>query len=288
MEEALLESENKFRSLAEKALVGIYILQDSVFRYLNPKFAEVFGFELAELIGRMGPRDLTLPEDWPTVEENLRKRASGEVDAIHYEFMGVTKAKEQIDLEVYGTMAAHHGQPAVIGTLVDITGRKRAERALAAQARELEALALIYELTGIYNRRGFLVLAGQQLKTAERLRRDVSLIFADLDGLKEINDQLGHQEGDAALKETATLCRETFRESDVIARLGGDEFVILVMGTNHEGAKAIAARFEENLARLNSEENRRYRLSLSVGTANYDPVSPCTIEELIDRADAMM
>lgn len=290
MEEALLESENKFKSLAEKALVGIYIIQDAVFRYLNPKFTEIFGYEMEELIGRMGPRELTHPEDWPTVEENLRKRTSGEADSIHYEFRGVTKEKEPIDLEVYGTRAAYHGKPAVIGTLLDITERKRAERALAEQARELEMSALFDELTGLYNRRGFLALAGQQLKTAERLRKGVLLLFADLDGLKEINDKLGHQVGDAALMETATLLRETFRDSDIIARLGGDEFVMLVMDTNHEGEgeRVIVSRLEENLVRLNAAEDRRYRLSLSVGSATCEPISPCSIEELTERADAMM
>jgi diguanylate cyclase (GGDEF)-like protein/PAS domain S-box-containing protein len=288
MEAALLESENKFRSLTEQALVGIYIIQDSVFRYLNPKFAEMFGYELPELIDRMGPKDLTCPEDWPTVEENLRRRVDREVDSIHYEFKGVTKEREIIDLEVYGSRAVFAGKPAVIGTMLDITERKRAERAIAEHSRELEKLALFDELTGLYNRRGFLDLAGKQLKTAERLGKSALLLFADLDGLKEINDRLGHQDGDAALKETANILRESCRGSDIIARLGGDEFAILALGSIHEGKKAITSRIEWNLARINGTGNRRYCLSLSAGIATFDPASPCSIDELIERADAMM
>jgi two-component system, cell cycle response regulator len=114
----------------------------------------------------------------------------------------------------------------------------------------LEKLALFDELTGLYNRRGFLDLGGKQLKTAERLGKSVLLVFADLDGLKEINDQLGHLDGDAALKDIADVLRESFRGSDIIARLGGDEFAILAVGSIHEGEKAITSRIEWNLARL--------------------------------------
>jgi diguanylate cyclase (GGDEF)-like protein/PAS domain S-box-containing protein len=288
MEAALLESENKFRSLAERALVGIYIIQDGIFRYLNPKFAEIFGYALPELIDRMGPRDLVLAEDWPTTEENLRKRLSGEIDSIHYEFRGVTKNRETIDLEVFGTRALFEGMPAVIGTVLDITGRKRTERALAEKTRELERLALFDELTGLYNRRGFLILAEQQLKTAQRQGQGTLLLFADLDGMKGINDTLGHKWGDAALKETAALFRESSRGSDLVARLGGDEFAVLAVGSIHEGEKAIVSRIEWNLARLNGSQNRKYRLSLSVGMAGCDPCSRCSIEDLIERADAMM
>lgn len=288
MEEALLESENKFRSLAEKALVGIYIIQDSVFRYLNPKFTEIFGYEMEALIDRMGPRELTHPDDWATARENLQKRERGEEDSIHYEFRGLTRVGACIDVEVYGSRAMYQGRPAVIGSLMDITERKRAERTLAEKARELEMLALVDDLTGLYNRRGFLLLAEQQLKTAERLGKCALLLFADLDGLKAINDQWGHQEGDAALVETATLIRESFREADIIARLAGDEFVILVMGALPEGEMAVTSRFERNLARLNATLNRRYQLSVSVGAASYHPLSPSSIDELIERADAMM
>lgn len=288
LEGALLESENKFRGLTERALVGIYIVQDSVFRYLNPKFVEIFGYEREELIGRMGPRDLTRDEDWSRVEENLRKRLNGESESIHYEFGGVTKEKKIIDLEVYGTRAMYQGKPAVIGTLLDISERKRSERALAEQTLKLELLTLFDELTGLYNRRGFLVLAGQQLKTAERLGKGALLLFADLDCLKEINDTLGRESGDAALKETAALFRETSRESDIIARLGGNEFVVLVMASNRQGEKVFVTRFEENLVCCNAAANREYPLSLSLGFAIYDPISPCSLYQLIEQADAMM
>lgn len=152
----------------------------------------------------------------------------------------------------------------------------------------LRSLSLVDELTGLYNRRGFLTLAVQQLKTAERLNQRMMLLFADLDDLKRINDNLGHGAGDMVLKETADVLRETFRESDIIARLGGDEFVVLVMATGGESGKAIADRLTDCLEAHNSGEGRTCRISLSMGIADYDPKLPCSIDELLEWADNRM
>jgi len=108
-------------------LVGIYLIQDGLFRYVNPRLAEIFGYSVEELVDKMGPRDLTLPQDWHIVEENLRKRIDGEVEAVHYNFRGIKKNGEVIHLEVYGSRIIYHRRPAVIGTLLDITEQKKAE-----------------------------------------------------------------------------------------------------------------------------------------------------------------
>ena len=130
-EEALHGPEDIFRDLAEKSLAGIYIIQDGVFKYSNPAFADMFDYNVEEMIEKMGPKDMVLPEDWPLVDENIRKRVSGEVDSIHYEFKGITRTNKVIDLEVYGSRTVYHqGRPAVIGTMLDITKRKRAEELL--------------------------------------------------------------------------------------------------------------------------------------------------------------
>jgi len=169
----------------------------------------------------------------------------------------------------------------VVAVYTDITARVRMEETL-------RALALIDELTGLYNRRGFFTLAEQQLKTADRVKRRMVLLFADFDGLKQINDTLGHPEGDRALIETADILRETFRESDIIARIGGDEFVMLAIETNGSPAEILTARLQENLAARNARKGRRYKLSLSVGLARYDPERPCSIDDLLAQADRAM
>jgi len=153
---------------------------------------------------------------------------------------------------------------------------------------ELRALSLEDGLTGLRNRRGFGALAEQELKVAQRTRREMFLFFLDLDGLKQINDTLGHSEGDAALLETTHLLQETFRDSDILARLGGDEFAVLAVETVEDCADILAARLQKNLAARNARANRSYQLSLSVGITRYDPESPCSIDALLARADGLM
>ena len=137
-QEALLESENKFRNLAEKLLVGIYLFRDGVFKYVNPKLAEIFGYTVEELIDKKGPQDLALPEDWLIVKENIRRRISGEIEAVNYSVRGIKKNKDIIYIEVYGSRTIYQGQPAVIGTLLDITERKKMEKEVKERIEELE------------------------------------------------------------------------------------------------------------------------------------------------------
>jgi PAS domain S-box-containing protein len=129
MEEALRESENKFRSLVENAIVGVYLIQDGVFRYVNLRLAEIHGYEAEEMVGKMGPNQSTYPEDLSIVERNIDKRLKGE-EAIHYEFRIVTKSQEIRYVEVFGSRTMYQGRPAVLGTMLDITDRKKAEEAL--------------------------------------------------------------------------------------------------------------------------------------------------------------
>src|SRR5579885_3216035 len=93
--------------------------------------------------------------------------------------------------------------------------------------RELRSLALTDDLTGLYNRRAFLTLASQQMKLSRRKGKSLLLFFADVDGLKRINDEFGHQAGDLAIARTAEALERSFRKSDIVARIGGDEFVAL-------------------------------------------------------------
>ena len=175
-----------------------------------------------------------------------------------------------------------NGKPKeIIGTWVDITDRREAEDVLRVQS-------LVDELTGLHNRRGFLNLAEQQSKLAIREKEGMLLFFTDLDGLKWINDNLGHKEGDRALTEIAEALKKTFRKSDVIARIGGDEFVVLATGTGEAAAKIITTRLLKNLSDYNTMENRSYKLSLSMGIAYYDPEHPCSISELMATADKLM
>jgi diguanylate cyclase (GGDEF)-like protein len=153
--------------------------------------------------------------------------------------------------------------------------------------RELRSLALTDDLTCLYNRRAFLALAGQQLRVATRNAQGLLIFFADVNGLKEINDTYGHREGDLALIRTADALEKTFRNSDVIARLGGDEFAVLALEASCENREVILRRLEKSLKGSSTEESR-YELSLSIGMARFDPKHPVSLGKLIASADEAM
>ena len=170
----------------------------------------------------------------------------------------------------------------------DVTQREVGKDSLQRQADEQRALSLVDELTGLYNRRGFLTLATQQLKLNDRTLSPALIVFVDLDGMKRINDELGHEFGDQALVETSNVLRHCFRHSDVIARLGGDEFVALAIDAAPDTCDSIEQRLREALADNNSKPNRQFELQFSIGIAPYDPNSAEMVEEVLARADALM
>ena len=153
---------------------------------------------------------------------------------------------------------------------------------------ELRSLSLSDELTGLHNRRGFLTLAEQQIKIANRLRKRLLLIYADMDNLKWINDTLGHKEGDQALKDLAGLLSQTFRASDLVARMGGDEFAVLGLEESVADFKKIRARLQQKAGSRKGASEKPYRLSFSMGFVQYDPEKVEGIDELLARADRLM
>ena len=189
-----------------------------------------------------------------------------------------------------------HARVEVGRRMVDLQ-RKLAERVAQLEqalselnkAQEtLRNLSLTDDLTGLYNRRGFFTLADPHLKTARRAQKAASLIYADMDGLKIINDTHGHDEGSNALKEVADILRRTFRNSDIIARIGGDEFVILETHAGPNDPQRSIARLQENLRRRNAECAGAYELSLSTGVVSSGLDDCSTIEALLERGDRLM
>lgn len=148
----------------------------------------------------------------------------------------------------------------------------------------LQQLSFYDELTGLLNRRGFLSMAQQQLKIAQRENWKLVMLFADLDRLKAINDSFGHTEGDRALETVALILKETFRTSDLLARLGGDEFIVLALNAPAAGVQRMLDRLKANLERRNAQ-NSAYQLSLSLGIAQFEPRQDLTLEEMIIKAD---
>ena len=170
--------------------------------------------------------------------------------------------------------------------LLDRSIRYAIERHRALE--QVRQLAVVDELTGLNNRRGFLILFEHHRELAVRKQVPLTLVFIDLDGMKQINDTYGHQEGDRALIETARLLTTTFRKSDVIARLGGDEFCVLLTEGSEQGGEVAINRLIANVESEMASENRTYGLSLSLGIGRYDPKDPVPVDILIQRADHAM
>ena len=153
---------------------------------------------------------------------------------------------------------------------------------------ELRRMGTSDPLTRLMNRRGFLPTAEHQLEVAKRSGQPMALAFIDLDGLKSINDTLGHSAGDGMITEAAYVMRETFRASDLIARMGGDEFCILFEADSEREAEAALRRLQDSVDAANAQEGRPFILSMSAGFALFDPLEPCTLDQLVGAADTKM
>jgi len=316
-EHALQTSEIRFTRLMESNVIGI-ITMDSEGRILeaNETFLAMVGYSRDEMLeGLLHDRQLTPIEyeaqrEWAL--EQLRWRAS--CPALEKEFIhcngtripvlvGGVRLQESPWRAVYFVIDATHRRQAMEALRqaydeIEVRVAKRTEelsevnfelskeiaRRQQAEA-ELRSLSLQDSLTGLYNRRGFLALAEQQWLQAYRDKRSLILFFGDLDGLKQINDTLGHQRGDQALLEAANALRQTFRKSDILARIGGDEFAIVAAQAPLEQAQVYLSRLQQTIDQVNSSGHLPFKLSISIGTAIYDQKGETSVQELMRQAD---
>jgi len=246
---------------------------------VNKAFAEVMGMPKSEIEGRH------CSKLWPNQaaqywNDDLDVIRTGRAKRNIVEPLVTREGTRWLQTDKIPFRDAKGRVAGVIGFSVDITERKQAEEAI-------RALSLVDELTGLFNRRGFFALAEQQLKICNRAGEPLFLLFADLDNLKATNDTLGHLAGDRLLRDAAHIFRATFRDSDIIARIGGDEFVVLMLEPEDAQPESFVPRLRRRIAMRNAGDPRS-RLSLSVGITRYDPKKPCSLEELIRRADALM
>lgn len=252
--------ENHFRNALDSNADGIVVIDtDGEVLYVNSAAEHLFGRNETELIGS----EFGFP---------LLTGGKTEVGIIHKSGLNIVVEMRVVQIEWLG-------KPAYLASLRDVTDRKKAEE-------ELYNLSITDDLTGLHNRRGFLSRAERYLQTLNRNHTNFLIVFVDLDGLKEINDTLGHLIGSQALIDTAEVVKETFRDSDITARFGGDEFVVLAKGISKEDADLVRAGLEECVESFNRNERRPYRLSISIGIEHNDPAA--SIEELVSRADKRM
>jgi diguanylate cyclase (GGDEF)-like protein/PAS domain S-box-containing protein len=278
-----LEQLRKFSDSTVQTMTEGLVLTNAEgkFTFVNPAAALMLGYTPAEMIDREVL--FFIPKDQHAIVRRAdEKRSKGISDRYELVFlhkdgsrrMFLVSAGPRVQgAQVSGTMAV----------LTDISDRKRMEE-------EIRTLSLRDELTTLYNRRGFMTLAEQQLKTASRLKKKVALLYLDMDDLKKINDSAGHKVGDRALAEIAFILKKSFRESDIIGRLGGDEFSILAMESTEMNVDILIQRVQEKLALFNSRSSAEagFSLSISIGACVREPEDPVTVEEMLSRADHLM
>jgi diguanylate cyclase (GGDEF)-like protein/PAS domain S-box-containing protein len=249
---------------------------------VNKTFRAMFGMKGGSVIGKKCYETFPGPE-CHSPRCPLTLISDGEKVLLQYESEKLRMNGERFPCLVFATAFRGPGGElmGIVEDVKDISERKHMED-------ELRNISLTDELTGLYNRRGFYALVEQEMKMANRLRKGIYLLYADLDGFKTINDTLGHKEGDKVLVHTARILRETFRNSDIISRLGGDEFVVVPIGTGGDNVDIVAERLQKNLDLYNLSPGLNYAISMSVGLAYYDPEAPSSIDELLAIADKSM
>lgn len=282
---ALAQSEAILQGVVRNLPNGAVMLYDHDLRYLmadGELLLSSIGMTREAIVGRT-LYDVATPMMLLIAERHYRGALAGETSTFE-----MVRYEKTFALT---TVPVRDGAGAVTAGLVmiyDVTAHKAAEALVRQEAAEIRNRALRDELTGLYNRRGFLELSRQQLSLAEQMNRPALLFFVDLNNMKLINDQLGHEQGDRALMETAEALRVTFRGSDVVARLGGDEFVALLLDGEASQLAVFSERVQRELEQRNADPNRAFRLSASIGGASFDPKSPESIDALLAKADALM
>jgi diguanylate cyclase (GGDEF)-like protein/PAS domain S-box-containing protein len=278
-----IEQLRKFSDSTVQTMTEGLVLTDSEgrFTFANQAAAQMLGITPSEMVDK---EVLSfVPEDQHDVVRRAdEKRSKGISD--RYELVFMHKDGTRRTFLVSGGPRVQGAQfGGTMAILTDISDRKHMEE-------EILALSLRDDLTTLYNRRGFMTLAEQQLKTASRMKKKVALLYLDMDDLKKINDSGGHKLGDRALAEIAFILKKSFRDSDIIGRLGGDEFCILAMESTEMNIDILTRRLQEKLTIFNTRSSAEagFSLSVSTGVSIREPEDPATVEEMLSRADCLM
>jgi diguanylate cyclase (GGDEF)-like protein/PAS domain S-box-containing protein len=279
----LYRREQEFKALVENA-PDIVQRFDRELRhiYINPAAERVTGISPQAFMGKTH-RELGFPENlvslWHRALQEVIKR--GREKVIEFE-MPMDRGGGYMEARLVPEFSKDGSLESVLAISRDITDRKKLEE-------KLHTASITDELTGLLNRRGFLIFAQKQLEIVRRNKKAFSILYLDLDEMKKINDEFGHKEGDQALIDISTILKKTFRASDIIARIGGDEFTVLI--TDPRGPaieKTVAQHIQDHLRIHNEQTEKGYRLSGSMGMVHYDSEQPSSIDELLARADELM
>jgi len=278
MEAELIEAENKYRSIVEGALVGVYLIQNGKMVYVNKYYEDTFGYS-ADEIYHMDFLDLIAPEFRNTVMENIQKLQSGEQEVI-LELNGIKKDGNIIHLKTYAKSVIYNGSPAIIGTVLDITEQKKSEETI-------RQMALYDSVTGLPNRYYLSSYLHKSLQKSDVENTPVALLFIDFDRFKIINDTLGHTFGDKVLERVSTEMEACLKEEDFLARYAGDEFIVILDNGLPERAGEVAGNIIKRFSDSLNIEGQMINTTPSIGISFY-PIDADDVETLLKNADIAM
>lgn len=288
--EELAESEEHFRLLAESTSDLVRLLDPTgKTTYVSPSVQRLLGYTVDEFL-MLPARSLLHPDEIALAGAIIGQVQSGQLGGGVSTYQLRNKEGEYRHFEVrWSALRDGQGKLVCIHTSAnDVTDRRLAEQLLTVQAQTLRTMSLRDELTGLFNRRGFLEVAGHAQNQAARDDRSSALLFVDLNGMKNINDELGHEVGDSALIDAAFVLSKVLGHSDVVGRLGGDEFVAFARDFTEGDMGGLRAKIRTTCDARAADLDRPYRLSMSVGAAFTGPGNESTIEQLLERADTAM
>jgi two-component system cell cycle response regulator len=258
----IITLQRNYRQLLETSQDAILVYdKDKMIRYANPAAHALFSKEQKGLIGARLP----IEEDISTQKEIEIKDPYGNT----------------IFLDARSVSTDWDNETMTLSVLRDITESTQLRK-------ELEQISLTDDLTGLYNRRGFKILSERMIKLARRLQANMFILFGDMDGLKSINDTLGHLEGDNAIRTMASIFKSAFRESDLVARMGGDEFAVIGLINENFVPNRLVERMNELIGSFNAKGEAKFKLAVSIGIERIAYDSQVPIEEMLSVADTKM
>jgi diguanylate cyclase (GGDEF)-like protein/PAS domain S-box-containing protein len=277
------EAGRDFFAAVFESLDAFVLILDRAGRILqaNRAVTRALGYSNDELRGREFAAALPVRDAASGLVKGLRRLEKG-TGVVTFENHWATSTGER--LLIAGSLTPLRDPDGALDSIVvtasDVTERRALED-------ELRLMSLRDDMTGLYNRRGFALLAEQRLKVSLRSGAPTSLFYADVDGLKAINDGFGHNAGDIALALCARALEATFRGSDIVARVGGDEFVVLAESDARK-LTTVTSRLNDELDLQVAESGLRFPVSLTIGRSQSAPPHVLSLDELLRRADEFM
>ena len=271
---ALRETDARYRQLLAMSPEAVLVHTAGRIIFTNPAAAELLGVASEEALVGRSIGDFATVDSRDALEGLAASTQAERPPRVRGQFLKSTGAS--LDVEISSSPCLYNDQPAVVVLARDISSQLRHER-------ELQALALVDDLTSLHNRRGFTLFADQEIARARRSGRTPALVFADLDDLKGINDVYGHTSGDAAIRLVAVAFKSILRETDIVARWSGDEFVALLSDGDPGAAEQIGDRLAAAIV-SQAPADLPYTVSATVGTSTLDPM--LSLRDAIERADA--